>query len=66
MDKGVFVIGSITTEYVLQAVDLAVAMHANGDDGIDVPAYSDNNVSSKVVKIIQSYVGIINRMIWKK
>ena len=66
MDKGVFTIGSITTEQVLQAVDLAVSMHANGDDAVDVPAYVDNNVSTKVIKIIQSYVGIINRMVWKK
>lgn len=66
MDKGVFTIGSITTEQVLQAVDLAVSMHANGDDGADVPAYTDVNVSTKVVKLIQSYVGIINKMIWRK
>lgn len=66
MDKGVFTIGSITTEQVLQAVDLAVTMHANGDDSVDVPAYSDNNVSTKVIKIIQSYVGIVNKMIWRK
>ena len=65
MDKGVFTIGSITTEQVLQAVDLAVSMHANGDDAVDVPAYNDNNVSTKVIKIIQSYVGIVNKMIWK-
>ena len=66
MDKGVFTIGSITTEQVLQAVDLAVGMHANGDDGVDVPAYTDTNVSAKVVKLIQSYVGIINKMVWRK
>lgn len=66
MDKGVFVIGSITSEQVLQAVDLAVEMHKNGDDGLTVPSYDDGNVSTKVVKIIQSYVGIINKMIWKK
>lgn len=66
MDKGVFTIGSITAEQVLQAVDLAVSMHANGDDGADVPAYTDVNVSTKVVKLIQSYVGIINKMIWRK
>lgn len=66
MDKGVFTIGSITTEQVLQAVDLAVSMHAYGDDPIDVPAYVDNNVSTKVIKIIQSYVGIVNKMIWRK
>ncbi len=66
MDKGVFTIGSITTEQVLQAVDLAVAMKSNGDDGLTVPAYSDTNVSTKVVKLIQSYVGIINKMVWRK
>lgn len=66
MDKGVFTIGSITTEQVLQAVDLAVMMHANGDDPVDVPAYIDNNVSTKVIKIIQSYTGIINKMSWRK
>lgn len=66
MDKGVFTIGSITAEQVLQAVDLAVTMHANGDDGLTVPAYADENVSTKVVKIIQSYTGIINKMVWRK
>lgn len=66
MDKGVFIIGSITKENVLQAVDLAVSMHKNGDDGIEVPAYADGNVSTKVIKIIQSNVGIVNRMVWRK
>lgn len=66
MDKGVFTIGSITSEAVCQAVELAVSMHANGDDACDVPAYVDENVSIKVVKIIQSYVGIINSMVWRK
>ncbi len=66
MDKGVFTIGSITAQQVLQAVDLAVSMHANGDDGITVPAYNDENVSTKVIKIIQSYTGIVNKMIWRK
>lgn len=66
MEKGVFVVGSITKEHVLQAVDLAVSMHKNGDDGLTVPAYADTNVSTKVVKIIQSYVGIVNKMIWRK
>ena len=66
MDKGVFTIGSITSEQVLQAVDLAVSMYENGDMGTDVPAYVDDNVSVKVVKIIQSYVGIINKMVWRK
>lgn len=66
MDKGVFILGSISTEQVLQAVDMAVEMHASGDDTIDVPAYTDNNVSTKVVKLIQSYTGIINHMVWRK
>jgi UDP-N-acetylglucosamine 2-epimerase (non-hydrolysing) len=66
MDKGVFIIGSITSDYVLQAVDLAVEMHRNGDEGLSVPAYSDENVSTKVIKIIQSYTSIINRMVWRK
>ena len=66
MEKGVFTVGSITAEQVLQAVDLAVSMHANGDDPSEVPAYTDNNVSTKIVKIIQGYVGIINKMVWRK
>lgn len=66
MDKGVFVIGSISTEQVLQAVEMAVEMHRNGDDACDVPAYVDDNVSTKVVKLIQSYTGIINKMVWRK
>lgn len=66
MDKGVFVIGSISSEQVLQAVDMAVEMHKNGDDACDVPAYVDDNVSTKVVKLIQSYTGIVNKMVWRK
>lgn len=66
MDKGVFTIGSITTEQVFQAVNMAVKMHTNGDDACDVPAYVDDNVSTKVVKLIQSYTGIVNKMIWRK
>ncbi len=66
MDKGVFVIGSISTEQVLQAVDLAVEMHLCEDYGLTVPAYDDSNVSTKVVKLIQSYTGIINKMVWRK
>jgi UDP-N-acetylglucosamine 2-epimerase len=66
IDKGNFIIGGITTEQVLQSVDLAVSMIENGDNGIDVPDYTDKNVSTKVVKIIQSYTGIINKMIWRK
>ena len=66
LDKGVFTIGSITAEQVLQAVELAVAMHANGDLGLTVPDYADENVSVKVVKIIQSYTAIVNKVVWKK
>ena len=66
LDKGNFVIGSITTEQVLQAVDMAVDMNGNGDLGVDVPDYMDGNVSVKVVKLIQSYTGIINKMVWRK
>lgn len=66
MEKGNFVIGSLTADSVLQAVDLAVAMHSNSHLGIATPDYADENVSVKVVKIIQSYVGIVNRMVWRK
>lgn len=66
MDKGVFTIGSITSDAVCQAVNMAVEMHRNGDDACPVPAYTDDNVSTKVVKLIQSYVGIINKMVWRK
>ena len=66
MDKGVFTIGSVTSDAVCQAVNIAVEMHRNGDDACDVPAYSDANVSVKVVKLIQSYTEIVNRMIWRK
>ncbi len=66
MEKGVFVIGCIDTEQVLQAVDLAVMMSKNGDLSTEVPSYLDRNVSVKIVKIIQSYTGIVNKMIWRK
>lgn len=66
MEKGIFVAGSISSEQVLQAVDLAVNMWKDGNQGLTVPAYSDENVSTKVVKIIQSYTGIINKMVWRK
>lgn len=66
MDKGVFTIGSITSDAVCQAVNMAVEMHNNGDNACDVPAYIDDNVSIKVVKLIQSYTGIINKMVWRK
>ncbi len=66
LEKGNFVLGSITSEQVLQAVDMAVDMQQNGYIGSDVPDYTDENVSDKVVKIIQSYTGIVNKMVWRK
>ena len=66
MDKGNFVLAGITEKEVLQAVDTAVEMNKLGDRGIPVPDYIDENVSTKVVKIIQSYTGIVDRMVWRK
>lgn len=66
LDKGNMIIGSITSEQVLQAVDMAVKMNSNGDFGIDVPNYTDENVSVKVVRLIQSYTAIVNKMVWRK
>lgn len=66
LDKGNFILAGITTEQVLQAVDVAVEMNRNGDFGIPVPDYTDENVSNKVVKIIQSYTGVVDKMVWRK
>jgi UDP-N-acetyl-L-fucosamine synthase len=66
VDAGVFVVGSITAEQVLQAVDLAISMHEAGDFGMDVTAYEDRNVSTKVIKIIQGYTSVVNKMVWRK
>jgi UDP-N-acetylglucosamine 2-epimerase len=66
IERGAFIIGSITEEEVLQAVNLAVSMHFNERDVINVPEYISENVSTKVIKLIQSYTGIINKMIWRK
>jgi len=66
LDKGCFFISGIDEKGLLQAVDTAVAMNLAGDDGLPVPNYVDENVSTKVVKIIQSYVGIVNKMVWRK
>lgn len=66
LDKACFIISGIDETGLLQAVDTAVSMDKNGDIGIPVPVYTDENVSSKVVKIIQSYVGIVNKMVWRK
>ena len=65
LDKACFVLSGIDTEGLLQSVDLAVQMTADGDYGIPVPDYADD-VSNKVVKIIQSYVGVVNKMVWRK
>lgn len=66
LDKGSFVLAGITTDQVLQAVDTAVEMNRNGDYGVPVPDYTDENVSGKVVKIIQSYTDVVDRMVWRK
>ena len=66
LDKGCFILSGIDTKGLLQAVDTAVEMIRNGDNGISVPDYVDENVSDKVVKIIQSYVGVVNKMVWRK
>ena len=65
LDKGCFVLAGIRAGGVEQAVETAVAMNANGDDGIPVPYYTED-VSNKVVKIIQSYTGVVNKMVWRK
>ena len=66
LDRGNFILAGITTEQVLQAVDTAVAMNENGDLGLPVENYVDENVSVKVVKIIQSYTGVVDKMVWRK
>ena len=66
MEKGCFVLSGIDTKGLLQSVDTAVEMNKNGDLGQPVPDYVEENVSTKVVKIIQSYVGVVNKMVWRK
>ena len=66
LDKGNFILAGITSEQVLQAVNTAVEMVDHGDYGVEVPDYADKNVSIKVVKLIQSYVGVVNKMVWRK
>ena len=66
LDKGDFILAGIDTVNLLQAVDTAVTMNQNGDYGIPVPDYVEENVSTKVVKIIQSYTGVVNKMVWRK
>lgn len=66
LEKGGFIIGGITKEQLIQAVELSVSMFRNGDSGVKVPDYSDENVSSKVIKLIQSYTEIVNKTVWRK
>lgn len=66
LDKGCFVLAGINTKDLLQAVDVAVEMNNDGNIGIPVPDYIEENVSTKVVKIIQSYTGVVNKMVWRK
>ena len=66
MDKGCFVLAGIDEHSLLQAVVTAVEMNANGDHGMPVPNYTDEIVSTKVVKLIQSYTGVVNKMVWRK
>ena len=66
LDKGCFILAGIDEKNLLQAVDTAIEMNRNGDHGIPVPDYVEENVSTKVVKIIQSYTGVVNKMVWRK
>lgn len=66
LDKGCFILAGIDEKSLLQAVDTAITMVAEGDNGIPVPNYTDENVSTKVVKLIQSYTGVVNKMVWRK
>ena len=66
LDKGCFVLAGIDTDSLLQAVETAVAMNTTGDHGLPVPDYIEENVSTKVVKLIQSYTGVVNKMVWRK
>jgi UDP-N-acetylglucosamine 2-epimerase (non-hydrolysing) len=66
LDKGCFILAGIDEHSLLQAVDTAVTMVAEGDNGIPVPNYVDENVSTKIVKLIQSYTGVVNKMVWRK
>ena len=66
LDKACFILAGIDENSLIQAVETAVAMNVNGDYGIPVPDYIEENVSTKVVKIIQSYTGVVNKMVWRK
>ena len=66
LDKACFILAGIDEKSLLQAVDVAVEMNGNNDIGIPVPDYIEENVSTKVVKLIQSYTGVVNKMVWRK
>lgn len=66
LDRGCFILAGIDEKSLLQAVDTAMMMNRNGDHGIPVPDYVEENVSTKVVKLIQSYTGVVNKMVWRK
>ena len=66
LDRACFILAGIDEKSLLQAVDTAVDLNRNGEYGIPVPDYLDENVSTKVVKIIQSYTGVVNKMVWRK
>ena len=66
LDKGCFILAGIDERSLLQAVDTAVELVKNGDAGLPVPDYMDENVSDKVVRLIQSYTGVVNKMVWRK
>ncbi len=66
LDKACFILAGIDRGHLLQAVDTAVELHRQGEYGIPVPDYAEENVSTKVVKIIQSYTGVVDRMVWRK
>ena len=66
IDKGNFVIGNLKTDSILQAINMVTQLNSNGKIGQDVPDYTDSNVSTKVVKIIQSYTSLVNLMVWRK
>lgn len=66
LDKACFILAGIDSKSLLQAVDMAITMNVNGDYGLPVPDYVEENVSTKVVNLIQSYAGVVDRMVWKK
>ena len=66
LDKAGFILSGIDEKGLLQAVEVAVEMNQNGDNGVPVPDYMDQNVSDKVVKLIQSYTNVVNKVVWRK